>query len=153
MYTGGWLTDRWLKERKHDAAMRVGIISAIGALLFLSLAFLTPNAPWLSIAFLCPGVALAAMPTGVCYAALQMILPNQVRGVAVALFLFVLNLGGLTLGPLLPGVFNDYVFRDENMVGPSIASTVIIALVLQGLSFVLMRKYYLRDYREMHPEA
>jgi cation transporter-like permease len=40
-----------------------------------------------------------------------------------------LNLGGGSLGPLLPGVFNDYLFHNPNMVGYSLAITVAIGAV------------------------
>ena len=43
------------------------------------------------------------MPIGSVYASLQLILPNQVRGQIGALQVFTLNLGGLILGPALPG--------------------------------------------------
>ena len=57
------------------------------------------------------------MPIGSVYASLQLILPNQVRGQIGALQVFTLNLFGLILGPALPGVLNDYVFRDGQMIG------------------------------------
>src|SRR5688500_10790563 len=117
MYVGGVWTDRWQKAGLREAPLRVGMLSAMGAVVFLVAAFIIPDNAWLSLALLCPGVAFASMPTGCSYAALQMILPNQVRGQASAMFLFVLNLGGLTLGPFLPGVFNDYLFQSEAMIG------------------------------------
>ena len=74
---------------------------------------------------------------GTSAAALQHIFPNQVRGQVSALYLFLLNLGGGSLGPLLPGVFNDYLFHDPNMVGYSLAITIAIGAVgmLIAISF------------------
>jgi len=92
------------------------------------------------------GVVLLAMPAGSCYAASQMVLPNQVRGQALALILFVANLGGLTMGPLLPGLLNDYVFQSETALGLSLGITLSASTLLAALAFACGR----RDYRKHH---
>ena len=153
MYTGGALTDRWLSAGVRHAALKVGAIGTGVGGIFYAIGFVLPNAPALSVVLLGLGLGLTAMPVGSCYAALQMILPNQVRGQAVALFLFILNLGGLTLGPLLPGVFNDYLFRDEAMVGPSSALTTTLGCALAVAVFVWGFKPYSKDHEVMHPAA
>jgi MFS family permease len=79
---------------------------------------------------------------GTSVAALQLIFPNQVRGQVAALFLFFLNLGGQTIGPLLPGLFNDYLFHDETMVGTSLAMTIGGASILMLLVFGMTRRPY-----------
>jgi MFS family permease len=83
---------------------------------------------------------------GSSYASLQMIFPNQLRAQVSAFFLFVLNLGGLSLGPLLPGVFNDYLFRNEKMIGPSVALTIGVAASLQYILFRATYRPYRKDY-------
>jgi MFS family permease len=150
MYLGGRLADRWLVAGHRDAALRLCAFSAIGASVAFGLAFLMRDSPWWTLAFFLPGLAMMAMPAGVCYAALQMILPNQVRGQAVACYLLVANLGGLTLGPLLPGLLNDYVFHSEGAVGASMLLTVVIATFIAGLIFAASRRCYRRDYAIMH---
>ena len=87
-----------------------------------------------------------ALPMGTAVAALQLIFPNQVRGQISALYLFILNLGGLTLGPLLPGVFNDYLFHNERMIGASVAITTTGAAALMLALFWIT----LRPYRAHH---
>lgn len=151
MYLGGRLSDRWMRGGRRDAALRVATIGCAGSLPCFAAAYLLPEAPWLSVLLFGPGVAFAAMPTGSCYAALQMILPNQVRGQAVALFLFVLNLGGLTLGPLLPGVFNDYLFGDERMIGPSTALATSLSALAGAIVFLWARRPYREDHRLTQP--
>jgi MFS family permease len=150
MYVGGSFTDRWLGAGIRHAALKVAAIgSGVGGTFYV-VGFLVPDAPGLSVILLGLGLGFTAMPTGSCYAALQSILPNQVRGQAVALFLFLLNLGGLTLGPLLPGVFNDYLFRDEAMVGPSSALTTFLACAAAFAIFVSGFRPYARDHELMH---
>jgi hypothetical protein len=67
------------------------------------------------------------------------------------MYLFVLNLGALTLGPLVPALFNDYVFHSEKAVGVSLALTIGIASVLLLIVIGLTIRPYRRHYRAMHP--
>jgi MFS family permease len=151
MYVGGRLADRWFRRGRPDAALRLGAWGgAIGCAAF-GLAGLLEASPWLQLALYAPGVFALAMPAGSCYAALQLVLPNQVRGQAVAIYLFVANLGGLTLGPLLPGAMNDYLFRSEAAVGQSLALTLAASTLAAGLVFALGRRSYRRDYALSHP--
>jgi MFS family permease len=108
-----------------------------------------PAAP-LQLALLVPAYFFLAMPIGSVYASLQLILPNQVRGQIGALQVFTLNLGGLILGPFLPGFFNDYLFKDGNMVGWSLALTVGLASLLSAILFRATWSAYRRDYAAMH---
>jgi MFS family permease len=108
MLMGGRLSDRGLVAGRRDAALRVATFSSIlGTLAFLCLLPAQGTSATMTVAVFAVGVVLLAMPAGSCYAASQMVLPNQVRGQALALILFIANLGGLTMGPLLPGLLND----------------------------------------------
>jgi hypothetical protein len=86
---------------------------------------------------------------GISVAALQRIFPNQVRGQVSAFFLFILNLGGYPLGTLMPGVFNNYWFHDEKMLGPSLAITMSIGAVLMLVLFVVTIRPYKRHFQMM----
>ena len=99
---------------------------------------------------LAPGVFFIALPMGTSVAALQRIFPNQVRGQVSALFLFFLNLGGQTLGPLGPGLLNDRLFHNEGMIGPSMAITIGAAAVLMVVVFLATLRPYRADYESMH---
>jgi sugar phosphate permease len=82
-----------------------------------------------------------------------MIFPNQVRGQVSAFFMFVLNLGGLSLGPFLPGFFNDHFYKNEMMIGHSVAITIVGASILQFILFRASYSHYRRDFERMHPSA
>ena len=142
LYLGGYLSERWQRRGIVDAPLRVAIPCAIGIILFFVPAMLMPTAAW-SLALIGPAIFCLVLPMGTVGAALTVIFPNQVRAQVSALYLFILNLGGLTLGPLLPGVFTDYVFRDPNMLGPSIA----ITMALSGASMLAIYLATLRPYR------
>jgi len=72
-----------------------------------------------------------------------------VRGQVSAFFLFILNLGGYPLGTLMPGVFNNYWFHDEKMLGPSLAITMSIGAVLMLVLFVVTIRPYKRHFQMM----
>ena len=65
------------------------------------------------------------------------------------MFLFVLNLGGQTMGPFFPGFFNDSVFHNENMIGVSLSLTIGAASVLMFLVFLASVRPYRRHYQMM----
>jgi hypothetical protein len=134
MYVGGRLSDYWQKKGIVEGPLRVGVVCGIGAVVLLPIAYLLPQASW-TMALLAPGIFFLAFPMGTSPAALQRIFPNQVRGQVSALLLFFLNLGGLSLGPLMPGLLNDRLFHDEKMLGPSLAITIGLASVLMLIAF------------------
>jgi len=63
---------------------------------------------------------------------------------------FALNLFGLILGPALPALLSDYVFRDGLMIGWSLALTVGGASILSAILFRATFGPYRRDYALMH---
>lgn len=148
MYVGGILSDRWQKRGVADGPIRVALLSGVGILLFLTPATLVHNAQG-TLAFLAVGMFLMSFPMGTSVAALQLIFPNQLRGQVAALFLFFLNLGGLSMGPLLPGVLNDYLFHNENMVGYSLAITIGGASIFMLLVFWMTLRPYRLHYQMM----
>jgi MFS family permease len=148
MYTGGILSDRWQKRGVSDAPLRVALISALGIMLFITPATLVSDARW-TLILLAVGMFLLSFPMGTAVAAIQLIFPNQVRGQAAALFLFILNLGGMGLGPLLPGVLNDYLFKNENMIGVSLSLTVGVASFFMLVVFWATLSAYRVHYEMM----
>lgn len=150
MLLGGRLSDRGLRSGRRDAALRTAALSSIaGCLVFATLAVaLQHDLATVAVFFL--GVILLAMPAGSCYAAAQMVFPNQVRGQAMALILFIANLGGLTLGPLLPGFMNDYLFHDEAALGLSLGITLAVSTGLAAVVFAWARPAYRRHHEALN---
>jgi MFS family permease len=145
MYTGGRLSDHWQKNGVREGPLRAGVVCALGTLLFLPTAFLLQ--PVESSLFLMgPGIFCLSLAMGTSPAALQPIFPNQVRGQVSALFLFFLNLGGLSLGPLMPGFLNDHLFHNGQMIGVSLAITIASAAVLMLIAFRVTYGAYRAQY-------
>ena len=152
MFVGGRLSDYWHQQGVSESMLRVGVISGIGTLLCLGPAFAL-QAPQTTLMLVAPGLFFAALPMGISVAALQRIFPNQVRGTVSAFFLFVLNLGGYPLGTMMPGVFNNYFFHDEKMLGPSMALTISIGAVCMLALFAMTIKPYRRHFQMMAASA
>jgi MFS family permease len=148
MYTGGRLSDHWQRRGLDEAPMRVMVIGAALTIVLLPVGMLLSDVRW-TLAFLYAGVFALALPMGISAAALQRIFPNQVRGVVSALYLFILNIGGQSLGPLLPGVFNDYLFHNGKMIGYSLAITMGGAAVLMLATLLAAYRHYRHHYRMM----
>jgi MFS family permease len=142
MYVGGRLCDRWIRQGIHEAPLKVGVVGAVWAGVFFGLAMSMPNLTLL-LALMVPAQFFLALPVGSSYASLQLVFPNQLRGQVAALLVFTISLGGQSLGPLLPALFTDHLFRDENMVGWSLAITVVLA---SAVSAALCRATY-QPYR------
>jgi hypothetical protein len=60
-------------------------------------------------------------------------MPNQMRGQASAVYLFIINLIGLGLGPQALALVTDYVFKDEHQIHLSLLWTTLTAHVGSGL--------------------
>ena len=148
LITGGRLADRWQRRGVGDGTLRVGLISLIGVGIMLPAAMIQSVATG-TVLTLVVAVFFVGLPIGCGYAALQYIFPNQIRGVASAIVLFVVNFTGLGLGSLLPGYLNDHLFHDPLKVGQSIALTVVITSMLGASIVLLTMPHYRRHYEEM----
>jgi len=151
MLIGGALADRLQRRGVYDAPLRVAILGAIGTGVLFASALSTAKLE-LTLALLGPALFFNTLPMGTSAAALQLIFPNQLRGFISAIFLFILNLGGLSLGPLLPGVFTDYLFHNERAVGASLGLSIAIASTLMLLTFLITIARYRADYQMANQE-
>lgn len=137
---GGRLSD-WLTMRGYkDAPMRVGLIAACIALpTYLGYASDDLNVAIFTVG--CGAFALA-MPFGVAPAAIQEIMPNPMRGQASAVYLFVITLLGLGIGPTAVALITDYVFNDDAALRYSllIVSSVVTVIAI-GLLYSSLKPY------------
>src|SRR5690606_18129963 len=73
--------------------------------------------------------ACFASYAGPIYAAMQFLVPNKMRAMAVSVHLFILNLVGLGFGPLLIGMMNDAFGPLLGEAGAISASLMVITLL------------------------
>ncbi|QNH05625.1 MFS transporter [Ectopseudomonas composti] len=140
---GGRLADWMAKRGRSDANMRVGLYAALGALPMVVLFPLMDSAFWASV-LMAPTVFCLSMPFGVAPAAIQEIMPNSMRGQASAIYLFVITLIGLGVGPTAVALVTDFVFADDAALRYSLLIVTTLAVLM---SIVLLAKG-LKPYRE-----
>jgi len=141
--TGGTLADRWFRQGKTDAKIRVAmwamLLGIIPTLIYPMVSGLT-----LVLILLAVSTFFANFMMGLGPAAIQEAVPSTMRGQFSALYLFIVNLIGLGLGPTLVALTTDYVFGAPEMVGYSLL--VVTSLAMAGSAFLLWR--LLPHYRQ-----
>jgi MFS family permease len=137
---GGWLADRFAKQGKTDGKLRVGIIASCG-ILFTSFFPLLANEKAVIVMLAVPSF-FCAFPFGASTAAIQELMPNNVRALASAMYLFVINIVALGFGPLIVALFTDFVFHDEAAIKYSISITACIGSMLALFFYWYGLKYF-----------
>lgn len=144
---GGWLADHWLAKGKKDAHIRALLVAPI---MYLVPAIALPliedtTTVWWVLGF---SNIFINLPSGVAFAALQIITPNQMRGQVIAFYVFCTNILGYGGGPFLIGLLTDSVYGDKMLLNYSLATVAAIttpcciALLLWG------RKAYAKALEE-----
>lgn len=140
---GGWFADYLAARGYRDANVRVGLIAALAWFPTGILFPLMPTGAW-AIAMLIPSFFIVSAPWGAAAAALQQVVPDRMRGQAAAIYLLVLNLVGLGVGPTAVALITDYVFHDDQALNYSL---MIVAVLSHLIAAVLLWKG-LRYFRE-----
>ncbi len=131
---GGWLADR-MGGRDVRWYMRLPALQALVAAPFAAGFALLPQAVQ-SLACFVPYYALGAMYVGPMFAMIQGLVELRMRATAAAIMLFVANMVGLGLGPLLVGLLNDHVFGPVHGAA-AIRYSMLTVGVIGGFSSIL----------------
>jgi MFS family permease len=144
----GWFSDRLYRTGHRDGHMRACVTFC---LLFVPCSILAPLMPSaeLAIAMLVPASIGAAGVTATGVAGLMMITPNQLRAQSTALYYFVINVIGLSIGSAAVGAITDYVFGDE----AALRYTLAIVATGAGLVGFVFLTLNLRLYRRAMDEV
>lgn len=142
---GGLLADR-LQQRGKPAARITAlcIVSLLAPFTLLAPLLPTPYAI-LPVYTLFVALTSAAFSTGI--AAIQDVVPNRLRGLAVSIQAFLYTIIGLGLGPSLVALATDHLWRDPARVGWSIVTVAIPAVLVASLLLSRARRPY-RDLVE-----
>jgi MFS family permease len=138
---GGRLASRMSARGTLDANLRVGTVAALAAALAAAPLYLAANEQVVVLALVATNV-FAAFPWGAAAAAVQEITPPEMRGQASALFLFLINVLGLALGPTVVALVTDHFFRRDDAVGLSLLVVTILGRVLAALAFTVGGRAY-----------
>lgn len=127
--SSGFLSDRWVAQGKPAARFRVALT---GVAMFAVPSVLWPLMPNAGLAcallflnVLGLGVAQSAAP-----ASIQAVVPNRMRGRAIAVYLLLAGLLGIGLGPTSVALVTDYVFHADADLPYSLALTALPSTLL-----------------------
>lgn len=146
---GGLASDALLARGIRDAPIRVGITSMTGMAIFANLSIHAGGLPLTALLFAVT-ILFVALPIGTAAAALQLVVPNRYRGQISALYLTMISIVGLNVGPMTPPLLGDYLFHDPARIGDALGWTLAGAAVLSILCFLLGRTAYARRYAAIH---
>ncbi len=134
----GRLAGRLQARGRTDATLRLVLYSVIA---LAPLAVIMPLAPraWQVCAFLAPITFLMGWPSGLGASALQFIVPNALKGRIIAVYLLVVNVTSLTLGPWLGGMISDTVFGGRSL-GGSLALMAAVDYPIAIICLILAQK-------------
>lgn len=138
---GGWLSDRLAQSGQTAAKMYVGLLAAV---VWVATGIFYPlvQSGTLAMTLLVPTVFFVAMPFGVAPAAIQEMMPNAMRGQVSAVYLFVINLIGLGVGPSAVAWVTDYGFGDEAKLRYSILIVSLAAHLGSGILLYMGTKEF-----------
>lgn len=133
----GPLLGTWLRKKGYgDAPFRVPVIAATALVPSCALLPLAPNYETVLVV-LALVTFLYTLPLAMATAALQLITPNRMRGIAASVYVFVVSAVGLGLAPTTIAATTDYIFRDPAMVGWSLG--IVCSVASAGAAFVMYR--------------
>lgn len=130
----GYVSD-WLVQRGHVRGRMILLaLSGVCAAPFM-LGMATVPDPYLALWLLGPAYVATALTSAAWAAVITEIVPNQMRGLAVALAILVANLVGMGLGATIVAVVTDYVFgggSDPRALGRSLAVVTPLTYLLSS---------------------
>lgn len=141
MFCAGKLSNHFANKGSRNAYARVAILATVGAILPSILYPLLPNAA-AAFAFLSIATFFRCIPTCVIPAAMQELVPNAMRGQATAVYLLIVNLIGLGLGPSAVALVTDRVFHNDAAVRYSLLIVMVLAYLLAWLFLTIGRRTY-----------
>ncbi len=130
--------------------MRLALITALITLPTSILYPLSPS-PWLALGLMAFNSFLVSVGAGPGAAALQLIMPNQMRGQINSLNLLIFNFSA-AFAPTFVALFTDFVFHNETDLRYSI---MLVALVINPVSLVITwfgLKPYARSVKRAHEQ-
>lgn len=144
----GRLADRLVARGRDDAHIRI-LLLATAAMAPFSIAFPLVESPGVAIVLLTCAIFFANHVWGTAYAAIAAATPNALRGQATAVYLFIINLIGLGLGPTMFGYISSEVFADERRIDLTYVAMALLTLPIAGLCLAAARPAFARQIAEI----
>ena len=127
------LTKKGLLNGRLTVSFRAMMLSSVIGLCLVTLIATTYVPPMPVLLCLIAAFCFASsLPYAAAVAALQEVVPATMRGIFSALFLFVVNLIGIGLGPLAVGLINDTFFKTPQTILISMAISILFASIISA---------------------
>lgn len=128
----GWLSDRLFAKGFTTASLTMITLAAALLTVLIPLVIYIPSMPVkmlvLVLANLLVIIVSVLLPT-----VIQLATPNRIRAQVSAIFLLVINLVGIGLGPTVVALITDYAFADDLAVGHSIAMVAVVCFLIASV--------------------
>lgn len=144
----GRVADHLHSGRRTNANIMVGMWIGIIWVPIHFLMLLAPSGGWATF-WLVPAVVLAAAPFGIAPAAIQQMMPPNMRGQASAVYLFILNLVGLGIGPTAVAWVTQHVFHRDDALRYSMVIVLSSACALGALLLGCCMKPFLTSLERL----
>lgn len=140
----GWLADKLAVRYGPEKRFVMGIVAALGGLPFYYFGLMAES---VMMAFILIGIGnvIASSYNGVAAALIQYFVKSDMRGMAGAVYLFVISIVGFGIGPPVTGLLIDHVFTGP--YGPSKALILVFTAcgLLATYCFMQAMKSYADD--------
>src|ERR1700729_2074111 len=147
MLLAGFLCDSLTRKGRRDAPIIVALISTCGIAVFSCLPTLMPTVTLVWIAIFVSGLSFNAY-NGVGPMAVNQVTPNQYRAQVSAVYLFVVNVLGLGVGPTLVPFLSDHLFHDPLKIRFSLIIVVFFAALTAIVLLWIVRPIYRQKVAE-----
>lgn len=131
---GGALADRWLQTGVAGAHMRVGVLGALIAIP-LALSLTLSVHPIMVVMSTFALFFFMSLPVAAGVAGLQLITPPHLRALVSSIFMVIVNLLGLGVGPVAVAVMTDRLFADPARLNLSLATLATPMLLIITLLY------------------
>ncbi len=144
LLTGGWLADRIYARGTKDASPRIVIVSLLlQTPLFLAV-YLTRDTQIAKL-LLIPAMFAMLLQGGLQGASLQLITPERMRGLVIAIYLMMTNVVGMAFGPFVIALLSEQLYGGDAGIGRSLATVTAVS----SLSAAAMIYYGLPAFRRL----
>ncbi|MEM7431151.1 MAG: MFS transporter [Pseudomonadota bacterium] len=144
-FMGGWFADRIAQRSNRKALLFIAASTMLGGLLYV-IAFMSESVTATFALFALPSV-VSNFYLATVFAQTQALVSLRMRAVASSIMLFILNIIGLGLGPLLAGALSDYLTTGYGADGLrySLFSLTIVMTPIAAACYFMAAKYIESD--------
>lgn len=136
---GGWLADRWRVRQGTAGFVKVLQLCPLLAAPCVLAMYAASNANALLGAIIAVQFVISLV-VGVGPALVQVLVPSLLRGRVSALYVLLVNLVGLGVGPVTIGLLSDRVFSGAGAVSMAVVTYSIVTLVAAALAVVMLKR-------------